>query len=177
MTTFAQLGIQVDSSPAAKAADDLDRLVDSAEGAEQAIDNLSDANKGLEQSSKGVSNAESAAAATAEKSAAARERQASASRKVTESAASEIAVISRMEKAFEGNLSSIEQIIQAEGLLEQARKAGLVTAEDQVKYQDRLGAGYDRLQKAEAKEAAEKERAVTAPVSYTHLTLPTNREV
>ena len=42
MTTFAQLGIQVDSSPAAKAADDLDRLVDSAEGAEQAIDNLSD---------------------------------------------------------------------------------------------------------------------------------------
>lgn len=162
MTTFAQLGIQVDSSPAAKAADDLDRLVDSAEGAEQAIDNLSDANKGLEQSSKGVSNAESAAAATADKSAAARERQASAARKVTESAASEIAVISRMEKAFEGNLSSIEQIIQAEGLLEQARKAGLVTAEDQVKYQDRLGAGYDRLQKAEAKEAAEKERAVAA---------------
>lgn len=162
MTTFAQLGIQVDSSPAAKAADDLDRLVDSAEGAEQAIDNLSDANKGLEQSSKGVSNAESAAAATAEKSAVARERQASASRKVTESAASEIAVISRMEKAFEGNLSSIEQIIQAEGLLEQARKAGLVTAEDQVKYQDRLGAGYDRLQKAEANEAAEKERAVAA---------------
>lgn len=162
MTTFAQLGIQVDSSPAAKAADDLDRLVDSAEGAEQAIDNLSDANKGLEQSSKGVSNAESAAAATADKSAAARERQAAAARKVTESAASEIAVISRMEKAFEGNLSSIEQIIQAEGLLEQARKAGLVTAEDQVKYQDRLGAGYDRLQKAEAKEAAEKERAVAA---------------
>lgn len=162
MTTFAQLGIQVDSSPAAKAADDLDRLVDSAEGAEKAIDNLSDANKGLEQSSKGVSTAENAAAATADKSAVARERQAAASRKVSESAASEIAVISRMEKAFDGNLSSIEQIIQAEGLLEQARKAGLVTTEDLVKYQDRLGAGYDKLQKAEAKEAAEKERAVAA---------------
>lgn len=162
MTTFAQLGIQVDSSSSVKAADDLDRLVDAAEEAEQAIDNLSDANKGLEQSSKGVSTAESAAAATAEKSAVARERQATASRKVSESAASEIAVISRMEKAFEGSLSSIEQIIQAEGLLEQARKAGLVTTEDQAKLQDRLGAAYDRLEKAEAKESAQKARAIDA---------------
>ncbi|VFT26685.1 phage tail tape measure protein lambda [Pseudomonas aeruginosa] len=49
MSNFAELGIKVDSSPAVKAAEDLDKLVDSADQAEQAIDNLSDASKGLEQ--------------------------------------------------------------------------------------------------------------------------------
>jgi lambda family phage tail tape measure protein len=159
---FAQLGISVDSSEASSAADDLSKLVNAAESAEKAVDSLADANKGLEESSKGVSSSESAAAATADKAAAARERQSVSSRKVSESAAGEIAVISRLEKSFEGNLSSIEQIIQAEGLLEQARKGGLVTIEDQAKYQDRITAGYDKLEKAEAKEAAQKQRAIAA---------------
>jgi len=39
-TNFASLGIAVESSQAAKAADDLDKLVDSAEGAQKAIDDL-----------------------------------------------------------------------------------------------------------------------------------------
>lgn len=159
---FAELGIKVDSGSAVDAADDLDRLVDAAEGAEQAIDGLSEANKGLEKSSKGVSSAETAAASAVDKAASAKDRQASSSRKLYESASSEIAIISRLEKSFAGNLGSIEQIIQAEGLLEQARKAGLVTTEDQVKFQDRLGVAFDKLEKSEAKETAQKERMIAA---------------
>ncbi len=162
MSNFAELGIKVDSSPAAKAAEDLDKLVDSADQAEQAIDNLSDASKGLEQATKGVSRAEEDAARSVDKAAGARERQAVASRKVYDSAAGEISIISQLERALSGNVANIDDLIRAESLLERARKAGLTTLQDEAQYQDRLGAAYDRLQKAETKEAAEKQRLVAA---------------
>ncbi|HGQ7300395.1 TPA: phage tail tape measure protein [Pseudomonas aeruginosa] len=162
MSNFAELGIKVDSSPAVKAAEDLDKLVDSADQAEQAIDNLSDASKGLEQATKGVSRAEEDAARSVEKAAGARERQAAASRKVYDSAAGEISIISQLERALSGNVANIDDLIHAESLLERARKAGLTTLQDEAQYQDRLGAAYDRLQKAETKEAAEKQRLVAA---------------
>ncbi len=162
MSNFAELGIKVDSSPAAKAAEDLDKLVDSADQAEQAIDNLSDASKGLEQATKGVSRAEEDAARSVDKAAGARERQAAASRKVYDSAAGEISIISQLERALSGNVANIDDLIRAESLLERARKAGLTTLQDEAQYQDRLGAAYDRLQKAETKEAAEKQRLVAA---------------
>ncbi|MGV8638102.1 phage tail length tape measure family protein [Pseudomonas aeruginosa] len=162
MSNFAELGIKVDSSPAAKAAEDLDKLVDSADQAEQAIDNLSDASKGLEQATKGVSRAEENAARSVDKAAGARERQAAASRKVYDSAAGEISIISQLERALSGNVANIDDLIRAESLLERARKAGLTTLQDEAQYQDRLGAAYDRLQKAETKEAAEKQRLVAA---------------
>ncbi len=162
MSNFAELGIKVDSSPAAKAAEDLDKLVDSADQAEQAIDNLSDASKGLEQATKGVSRAEEDAARSVDKAAGARERQAAASWKVYDSAAGEISIISQLERALSGNVANIDDLIRAESLLERARKAGLTTLQDEAQYQDRLGAAYDRLQKAETKEAAEKQRLVAA---------------
>ncbi|WP_225001831.1 phage tail tape measure protein [Pseudomonas aeruginosa] len=162
MSNFAELGIKVDSSPAAKAVEDLDKLVDSADQAEQAIDNLSDASKGLEQAAKGVSRAEEDAARSVDKAAGARERQAVASRKVSDSAAGEISIISQLERALSGNVANIDDLIRAESLLERARKAGLTTLQDEAQYQDRLGAAYDRLQKAETKEAAEKQRLVAA---------------
>ncbi len=162
MSNFAELGIKVDSSPAVKAAEDLDKLVDSADQAEQAIDNLSDASKGLEQATKGVSRAEEDAARSVEKAAGARERQAAASRKVYDSAVGEISIISQLERALSGNVANIDDLIRAESLLERARKAGLTTLQDEAQYQDRLGAAYDRLQKAETKEAAEKQRLVAA---------------
>ncbi|HBP0509950.1 TPA: phage tail tape measure protein [Pseudomonas aeruginosa] len=162
MSNFAELGIKVDSSPAAKAVEDLDKLVDSADQAEQAIDNLSDASKGLEQATKGVSRAEEDAARSVDKAAGARERQAVASRKVYDSAAGEISIISQLERALSGNVANIDDLIRAESLLERARKAGLTTLQDEAQYQDRLGAAYDRLQKAETKEAAEKQRLVAA---------------
>ncbi|EPL2029896.1 phage tail tape measure protein [Pseudomonas aeruginosa] len=162
MSNFAELGIKVDSSPAVKAAEDLDKLVDSADQAEQAIDNLSDASKGLEQATKGVSRAEEDAARSVDKAAGARERQAAASRKVYDSAAGEISIISQLERALSGNVANIDDLIRAESLLERARKAGLTTLQDEAQYQDRLGAAYDRLQKVETKEAAEKQRLVAA---------------
>ncbi|WP_305826389.1 phage tail tape measure protein [Pseudomonas aeruginosa] len=162
MSNFAELGIKVDSSPAVKAAEDLDKLVDSADQAEQAIDNLSDASKGLEQATKGVSRAEEDSARSVDKAAGARERQAAASRKVYDSAAGEISIISQLERALSGNVANIDDLIRAESLLERARKAGLTTLQDEAQYQDRLGAAYDRLQKAETKEAAEKQRLVAA---------------
>ena len=162
MSNFAELGIKVDSSPAVKVAEDLDKLVDSADQAEQAIDNLSDASKGLEQATKGVSRAEEDAARSVDKAAGARERQAAASRKVYDSAAGEISIISQLERALSGNVANIDDLIRAESLLERARKAGLTTLQDEAQYQDRLGAAYDRLQKAETKEAAEKQRLVAA---------------
>ncbi|HEK2227658.1 TPA: phage tail tape measure protein [Pseudomonas aeruginosa] len=162
MSNFAELGIKVDSSPAVKAAEDLDKMVDSADQAEQAIDNLSDASKGLEQATKGVSRAEEDAARSVDKAAGARERQAAASRKVYDSAAGEISIISQLERALSGNVANIDDLIRAESWLERARKAGLTTLQDEAQYQDRLGAAYDRLQKAETKEAAEKQRLVAA---------------
>ena len=83
-------------------------------------------------------------------------------RKSTDSAFAEIGVISQLEKAFSGNIESIESLIQAEGLLEKARKLGLVTSEEQATYQDLLGKSYDKIEKAEAKELAQKQRLIEA---------------
>ncbi|MGN8120335.1 phage tail tape measure protein [Pseudomonas sp. 22082] len=161
-TTFASLGIEVNSSSASKAADDLDKLVDSAVDAEKAIDDLGKSGEGLANTGKKISQAENEAAQGIDKATGAKERQVDASRKAGASAASEIAIISQLDKAMSGNIGSMEQLIQAEGLLERARKGGLVTIEQQESYQDRLGKAYERIEKAEAKEMAQKQRLIDA---------------
>ncbi|MGY2294249.1 phage tail tape measure protein [Pseudomonas yamanorum] len=161
-TNFASLGIAVESSQAAKAADDLDKLVDSAEGAQKAIDDLGKTGEGLANTGKKVSQAEADVAQSIDKSTAARDRQAGASQRTGATATAEIAVIKQLQNAMEGNLSSIEQIIQAEGSLERARKTGMVEAADQVKYQEKITAAFDKLEKAEAKELAQKQRLIEA---------------
>ncbi|WP_460103844.1 phage tail tape measure protein [Pseudomonas sp. H1_D04] len=161
-TNFASLGIAVESSQAAKAADDLDKLVDSAEGAQKAIDGLGKTGEGLANTGKKVSQAEADVAQSIDKSTAARDRQAGASRKAADSAVAEISVISQLDKAMTGNISSMESLVQAEGLLERARKGGLVTIEEQAKYQDQLGKAYDKIEKAEAKELTQKQKLIEA---------------
>ena len=161
-TNFASLGIAVESSQAAKAADDLDKLVDSAEGAQKAIDDLGKTGEGLASTGKKITQAENEVAQGVEKSTAAIDRKSGASRKATESAAAEITVISQLDKAMTGNIDSIESLVRAEGLLERARKGGLVTIEDQAKYQDQLGKAYDKIEKAEAKELAQKQKLIDA---------------
>ncbi|POA26328.1 MULTISPECIES: phage tail tape measure protein [unclassified Pseudomonas] len=161
-TTFASLGIEVNSSSASKAADDLDKLVDSAVDAEKAIDDLGKSGEDLANTGKKISQAENEAAQAIDKANGAKERQVDASRKAGASAASEIAIISQLDKAMSGNIGSMEQLIQAEGLLERARKGGLVTIEQQESYQDRLGKAYERIEKAEAKEMAQKQRLIDA---------------
>lgn len=61
-----------------------------------------------------------------------------------------------------GNIDSMESLIQAEGLLERARKGGLVTIEQQEAYQERLGKSFERIEKAESKELAQKQRLINA---------------
>ncbi|NMY81281.1 phage tail tape measure protein [Pseudomonas rhodesiae] len=161
-TNFASLGIAVESSQAAKAADDLDKLVDSAEGAQKAIDELGKTGEGLANTGKKISQAESEVAQGVDKSTAARDRQAGASRKVSDSAVAEISVIAQLDRAMTGNITSMESLIQAEGLLERARKGGLVTIEEQGRYQDQLGKAYDKIEKAEAKELAQKQKLIDA---------------
>lgn len=161
-TNFASLGIAVESSQAAKAADDLDKLVDSAEGAQKAIDDLGKSGEGMANTGKKITQAEAELAQGVEKSTAAIDRRSGASRKATESAAAEITVISRLDKAMTGNMDSIESLVRAEGLLERARKGGLVTIEEQAKYQDQLGKAYDKIEKAEAKELAQKQKLIDA---------------
>lgn len=161
-TTFASLGIAVESSQAVKAADDLDKLVDAAEGAEKAVDDLGKAGEGLVNTGKKISQAEAEAAQGIDKATGAKERQVDASRKAGTSAASEIAIISQLDRAMTGNIDSMEKLVQAEGLLERARKGGLVTIEQQEAYQERLGKSFDKIEKAEAKETAQKQRLIDA---------------
>lgn len=161
-TNFASLGIEVNSSQAVKAADDLDKLVDSAVDAEKAIDDLGKTGSELADTGKKIVQAEKEVAQEIEKSTGATQRQSEARRKSGASATSEIAIISQLDKAMSGNIGSIEQLTQAEVLLERARKGGLVTIEQQEAYQDRLGKAYDKIDKAEAKEVAQKQRLIDA---------------
>ncbi|MDI2590032.1 phage tail tape measure protein [Pseudomonas sp. 681] len=161
-TTFASLGIEVNSSQAVKAADDLDKLVDSAVDAEKAIDDLGKTGSELADTGKKIVQAEKEVAQEIDKSTGATQRQADARRKSGASATSEIAIISQLDKAMSGSIGSIEQLTQAEGLLERARKGGLVTIEQQEAYQDRLGKAYDKIDKAEAKEIAQKQKLIDA---------------
>jgi lambda family phage tail tape measure protein len=161
-TNFASLGIEVNSSSAAKAADDLDKLVDSAAHAEKAIDDLGKTGSELANTGKKIVQAEKEVAQEIDKSTDATQRQSDARRKSGASATSEIAIISQLDKAMSGNIGSIEQLIQAEGLLERARKGGLVTIEQQEAYQDRLGKAYEKIEKAESKELAQKQRLIDA---------------
>ena len=161
-TNFASLGIEVNSSSAVKAADDLDKLVDSAVDAEKAIDDLGKTGAELAGTGKKIVQAEKEVAQEIDKATEATQRQADARRKSGASATSEIAIISQLEKAMSSNIGSIEQLVQAEGLLERARKGGLVTIEQQEAYQERLGKSFDRIEKAEAKELAQKQRLIDA---------------
>ncbi|EJM09737.1 phage tail tape measure protein, lambda family [Pseudomonas sp. GM18] len=161
-TNFASLGIEVNSSQAVKAADDLDKLVDSAVDAEKAIDDLGKTGSELADTGKKIVQAEREVAQEIDKSTGSTQRQSEARRKSGASATSEIAIIRQLDKAMSGNIGSIEQLTQAEVLLERARKGGLVTIEQQEAYQDRLGKAYDKIDKAEAKEVAQKQRLIDA---------------
>ncbi len=161
-TNFTSLGIAVNSSEAVNAAGDLDKLVDSAEGAEKAIVDLGKAGDGLANTGKKITQAESEVAQGVDKSTAAIDRRSGASRKATDSAVSEINVIAQLDRAMTGNITSMESLMQAEGLLERAKKGGLVTVEEQVKYQEQLGKAFDKIEKAEAKETAQKQRLIDA---------------
>lgn len=96
-TIFASIDIEVESSRVVKAADDLDKLVDSAVDAEKAIDGLGKFGEGLANTGKRISQAEIEAAQGIDKATSAKERQVDASRKSGASAASEIAIISQLE--------------------------------------------------------------------------------
>lgn len=161
-TNFASLGISVESSQAAKAADDLDKLVDSAVDAEKAIDDLGKTGEGLASTGKKITQAENEVTQGVEKSTAAIDRRSEASRKASSSAVAEINVISQLDRAITGNITSMESLMQAEGLLERAKKGGLVTIEEQVRYQEQLGKAFDKIEKAEAKETAQKQRLIDA---------------
>ncbi|WP_448649956.1 phage tail tape measure protein [Pseudomonas fluorescens] len=161
-TTFRSLGIEVDTSQAVNAAGDLDKLVESAEGAQKAIVDLGKASDGLASTGKQITRAESEVAQGVDKSTAAIDRKSGASRKATDSAVAEINVISQLDRAMTGNITSMESLMQAEGLLERAKKGGLVTGEEQLKYQEQLGKAFDKIEKAEAKEAAQKQRLIDA---------------
>ncbi|WP_044267653.1 phage tail tape measure protein [Pseudomonas fluorescens] len=161
-TTFRSLGIEVDTSQAVNAAGDLDKLVESAEGAQKAIVDLGKASDGLTDTGKKITQAENEVAQGVDKSAAAIDRRSGASRKAADSAVAEINVISQLDRAMTGNITSMESLMQAEGLLERAKKGGLVTAEEQIKYQEQLGKAFDKIEKAEAKETAQKQRLIDA---------------
>ena len=161
-TNFTSLGIEVNSSQAVNAAGDLDKLVDSAAGAEKAIVDLGKAGDGLANTGKKITQAESEVTQGVDKSTAAIDRKSGASRKAADSAVAEINVISQLDRAMTGNITSMESLVQAEGLLERARKGGLVTIEEQAKYQEQLGKAFDKIEKAEAKELAQKQRLIEA---------------
>ncbi|MGU9820040.1 phage tail tape measure protein [Pseudomonas sp. LF090] len=161
-TTFRSLGIEVDTSQAVNAAGDLDKLVESAEGAQKAIVDLGKASDGLANTGKQITQAESEVAQGVDKSTAAIDRRSGASRKATDSATAEINVIAQLDRAMTGNITSMESLMQAEGLLERAKKGGLVTVEEQVRHQEQLGKAFDKIEKAEAKETAQKQRLIDA---------------
>ncbi|MFJ2362458.1 phage tail tape measure protein [Pseudomonas sp. NPDC087697] len=161
-TTFASIGIAVESSDAVKAADDLDKLVDAAEGAEKAIDDLGKTGVGLADTGKKIVQAETEIAQGIEKSTSARERQAGASRKVVDSAFSEMGVIRNLNAAMERSGDSYSSLVAAGDLLNKARAKGLVTAEAELEYENKIFASHERLEKAAAKEAAQKQRLIDA---------------
>ena len=161
-TSFASLGIAVESSQAVKAADDLDKLVDSAEGAQKAIDDLGKTGEELANTGKKISQAENEAAQGIDKSTGATERQTAARAKNGDSAYSEIKLIDELGKAMARSGESFDSLTRAEMLLGQARKAGLVTIEEEAKYHEQLGKAIEKIEKAEAKELAQKNRLIEA---------------
>lgn len=73
-TTFASLGIAVESSQAVKAADDLDKLVDAAEDAGKAIDDLGKTGDGLANTGKKIVQTETEVVQGIDKTTGAREQ-------------------------------------------------------------------------------------------------------
>ncbi|MCU1752145.1 phage tail tape measure protein [Pseudomonas sp. 6D_7.1_Bac1] len=161
-TTFASLGIAVESSQAVKAADDLDKLVDAAAGAEKAIDDLGKTGAELADTGKKIVQAETDVAQGIDKTTGARERQAGASRKAADSAVSEISIIRNLNNAMERSGDSYTSLATAGDLLNKARAKGLVTAEDELEFENKILASHERLEKAAAKEMAQKQRLIEA---------------
>lgn len=151
---FAELGIKVDTTDAASAADDLDRLGDAAESAEAAVDGLANASKGL-------ASAEAGASQAAERSASARERQATASRRVYESAAGEIAILNQMDKAVVNAAQSRESLGLANEMFVKAQERGLITAEEEVRILADLDKAERTVEAARLKSAMAMERERT----------------
>ncbi|AGL85561.1 phage tail tape measure protein [Pseudomonas protegens] len=168
-TNFASLGISVESSQAVKAADDLDKLVDAAEGAEKAIDGLGKAGDDLAGTGKKITQAETEAAQGIDKSTAAIERQISASKKRGDSAAYEMAITRQLETAVAAASGSRENLSRANELYVKAQEKGLLLTEDQIRLEGllekaELKVESSRLKKIAAaeREAAQKQKLIDA---------------
>jgi len=159
-TTFASLGIAVESSQAVKAADDLDKLVDAAEGAEKAIDDLGKSGAGLADTGKKIVQAETEVAQGIDKSTEAMERQAGASRKRGDSAAYQMAITKQLETAVASASGSRENLSRANDLYVKAQEKGLLLTEDQIRLEGLLEKADQKLESSLLKQAAAAEREV-----------------
>lgn len=157
-TTFASLGIAVESSQAVKAADDLDKLVDAAEGAEKAVDDLGKAGEGLANTGKKISQAEAEAAQGIDKSTAAMDRQISASKKRGDSAAYQMAITRQLETAVAAAAGSRENLSRANELYVKAQEKGLLLTEDEIRLEGLLEKAELKVESSRLKQIAAAER-------------------
>ncbi|MFJ2680987.1 phage tail tape measure protein [Pseudomonas sivasensis] len=160
-TNFASLGISVESSQAAKASDDLDKLVDSAVEAEKAIDELGKTGEGLANTGKKISQTESEVAQGVEKTTGAIDRQATAGKKRSDSAAYEMTITRQLEAAVAAAAGSRENLSRANELYVKAQERGLLLTEDEIRLEGLLDKAELKVESSRMRQiaAAEKENA------------------
>lgn len=160
-TNFASLGISVESSQAAKASDDLDKLVDSAVEAEKAIDELGKTGEGLANTGKKISQAEAEVAQGVEKTTGAIDRQATAGKKRSDSAAYEMTITRQLEAAVAAAAGSRENLSRANELYVKAQERGLLLTEDEIRLEGLLDKAELKVESSRMRQiaAAEKENA------------------
>ena len=158
-TNFASLGISVESSQAAKASDDLDKLVDSAVEAEKAIDELGKTGEGLANTGKKISQTESEVAQGVEKTTGAIDRQATAGKKRSDSAAYEMTITRQLEAAVAAAAGSRENLSRANELYVKAQERGLLLTEDEIRLEGLLDKAELKVESSRMRQiaAAEKE--------------------
>ena len=160
-TNFASLGISVESSQAAKASDDLDKLVDSAVDAEKAIDELGKTGEGLANTGKKISQTEAEVAQGVEKTTGAIDRQATAGKKRSDSAAYEMTITRQLEAAVAAAAGSRENLSRANELYVKAQERGLLLTEDEIRLEGLLDKAELKVESSRMRQiaAAEKENA------------------
>ncbi len=160
-TNFASLGISVESSQAAKASDDLDKLVNSAVDAEKAIDELGKTGEGLANTGKKISQTEAEVAQGVEKTTGAIDRQATAGKKRSDSAAYEMTITRQLEAAVAAAAGSRENLSRANELYVKAQERGLLLTEDEIRLEGLLDKAELKVESSRMRQiaAAEKENA------------------
>lgn len=158
---FASLGISVESSQAAKASDDLDKLVDSAVDAEKAINELGKTGEGLANTGKKISQTEAEVAQGVEKTTGAIDRQATAGKKRSDSAAYEMTITRQLEAAVAAAAGSRENLSRANELYVKAQERGLLLTEDEIRLEGLLDKAELKVESSRMRQiaAAEKENA------------------